>query len=159
MITPACHCGLNAPPRGLDSPWGRTEAAVHPWDHQPPGMRAWPFQAPGPPYQRGEEKDHPPLGSSRRSPRGTRPRRTRHSGGSEMRTIDAGRTAVLWLAITLAGSTIDGVSAQTLVPERIGTVSIPLSINIHVALMSDETTACVVELSPRVRTAGVRTLR
>ena len=62
-----------------------------------------------------------------------------------MRTIDAGRTAVLWLAITLAGGTIDGVSAQTLVPERIGTVSIPLSINIHVALTSDETTACVVD--------------
>lgn len=62
-----------------------------------------------------------------------------------MGKVDAGRTAALLLAVTLACGAVDGVSAQTLVPERIGTVSIPLSINIHVALMSDETTACVVD--------------
>ncbi len=62
-----------------------------------------------------------------------------------MRRVDAGRTTTLWLAIVLAGGAFGGISAQTLVPERIGTVSIPPSINIHVALMSDETTACVVD--------------
>ena len=76
-----------------------------------------------------------------------------------MKKMDAGRTGALWLAITLAGGAIDGVSTQTLVPERIGTVEVPLSRGGSIALMSDETTACVVELSPRVRTAGVRTLR
>ena len=62
-----------------------------------------------------------------------------------MRKMDAGRTTTLLLAITLAGGAVDGIAAQTLVPERVGTAQVPLSINIHVALMSDETTACVVD--------------
>ena len=60
-----------------------------------------------------------------------------------MKMIDAGRTAVLWLAITLSGGAIDGISAQTLVPERIGTVEVPLSQSGSIALLSDENTACV----------------
>lgn len=62
-----------------------------------------------------------------------------------MKEVDLGRTTTFLLAIALVGGAIDGVSAQTLVPERIGTAQVPLSINIHVALMSDGTTACVVD--------------
>ena len=62
-----------------------------------------------------------------------------------MKKLNAGRTTTLLLALTLAGGAFDGISAQTLVPERTGAVPVPLSTNIHVALMSDETTACVVD--------------
>ena len=62
-----------------------------------------------------------------------------------MKKVNFGRTTTLWLALTLAGGAFNGISAQTLVPERIGAVPVPLSTNIHVALMSDETTACVVD--------------
>ncbi|MDE2796707.1 MAG: hypothetical protein OXL34_17970 [Gemmatimonadota bacterium] len=62
-----------------------------------------------------------------------------------MKKMDAGRTGALWLAITLAGGAIDGVSTQTLVPERIGTVEVPLSQGGSIALMSDENTACVID--------------
>ena len=62
-----------------------------------------------------------------------------------MTTVSFGRTNTLLLALTLAGGAFNGISAQILVPERTGTVPVPLSTNIHVALMSDETTACVVD--------------
>ena len=62
-----------------------------------------------------------------------------------MKKMDAGRTATLWLAIVLAGGAFDGISAQTLVPERIGTAEVPLSTVGSIALLSDETTACVVD--------------
>lgn len=62
-----------------------------------------------------------------------------------MRTIDAGRTAALWLAIMVAGGAFDGISAQILVPERIGIAEVPLSQGGSIALMSDENTACVID--------------
>ena len=62
-----------------------------------------------------------------------------------MKKVNFGRTTTLLLALTLAGGAFDGIPPQTLVPERIGTVQVPLSTNIHVALMSDETTACVID--------------
>jgi len=62
-----------------------------------------------------------------------------------MKKIDAGRTATLWLAITLTGGAIDGVSGQTLVPDRIGTADVPLSQGGSIALMSNENTACVID--------------
>ena len=62
-----------------------------------------------------------------------------------MKKKDAGRTATLWLAIMVAGGAIDGVSAQTLVPERIGTADVPMSQDGSIALMSDETTACGID--------------
>ena len=63
----------------------------------------------------------------------------------EMKKLSVGRTTTLLLALTLAYGASNGISAQTLVPERIGTAQVPLSTNIHVALMSDETTACVID--------------
>ena len=54
-----------------------------------------------------------------------------------MKKMDAGRTASLLLAIALAGGGSDGISAQTLVPERIGTVEVPLSTVGSIALLSD----------------------
>ena len=39
----------------------------------------------------------------------------------------------------------NGISAQTLVPERIGTAQVPWSTDSSIALMSDETTACVID--------------
>jgi len=62
-----------------------------------------------------------------------------------MKKLNAGRTTVLLLAITLAGGAFDGISAQTLVPERIGTVQVPLSQGGSIALLSDENTACVID--------------
>ena len=62
-----------------------------------------------------------------------------------MKKLNAGRTTVLLLAITLAGGAFDGISAQTLVPERIGTVRVPLSQGGSIALLSDENTACVID--------------
>ena len=59
-----------------------------------------------------------------------------------MKELDA---FTLFLVLTLACWASEGVSAQTLVPERIGTAQAPLSINRGVALMSDETTACVID--------------
>ena len=62
-----------------------------------------------------------------------------------MKMMDAGRTATLLFAIALVGRASDGVSAQTLVPERIGTVEVPLSQGGSIALLSDENTACVID--------------
>ena len=62
-----------------------------------------------------------------------------------MKKLNAGRTTVLLLAIMLAGGAFDGISAQTLVPERIGTVRVPLSQGGSIALLSDENTACVID--------------
>jgi len=62
-----------------------------------------------------------------------------------VRRVDAGWTPALLVATVLAGGAFDGISAQTLVPERIGTVEVPLSQGGSIALMSDEKTACVID--------------
>ena len=62
-----------------------------------------------------------------------------------MKKLNAGRTTTLLLALTLADGASDGISAQTLVPERIGSVEVPLSTSQSIALMSDEITACVID--------------
>ncbi|MYI46383.1 MAG: hypothetical protein F4123_08445 [Gemmatimonadetes bacterium] len=62
-----------------------------------------------------------------------------------MKKMDAGRTAALLLALALLGRAFDGISAQTLIPERIGTAEVPLSQSGSIALMSDENTACVID--------------
>ncbi|MDE2764174.1 MAG: hypothetical protein OXQ94_12760 [Gemmatimonadota bacterium] len=62
-----------------------------------------------------------------------------------MKELRIGFATTLFVVHTLAHGAFDGMSAQTLIPERIGTAQVPLSINTHVALMSDGTTACVVD--------------
>ena len=62
-----------------------------------------------------------------------------------MKSLTAGRTTTLLLALTLAYGVPDGISAQTLVPEQIGTAQVPLSSGGSIALLSDENTACVID--------------
>lgn len=64
---------------------------------------------------------------------------------SEMKKMDAGGTTALVLALTLAAGAFDGISAQTLIPERIGAVEVPWSQAGSIALLSDENTACVID--------------
>ena len=52
---------------------------------------------------------------------------------------------MLALALAVSCDESGSTSEQTLVPDRIATVQIPLSANSSIALLSDETTACVIE--------------
>ncbi len=66
-----------------------------------------------------------------------------------MRGLNAGWTTALLLALTLGCGTDGGADAgdlgRTFTPERIGTARVPMSANGSVALLSDETTACVID--------------
>ena len=62
-----------------------------------------------------------------------------------MKKLSVGRTTTLLLALTLGSPASHEISAQTLVPERIGTAQVPLSSGGNIALLSDETTACVID--------------
>ena len=52
---------------------------------------------------------------------------------------------MLALALAVSCDESGSTSEQTLVPDRIATVQIPLSANSSIALLSDETTACVID--------------
>ena len=52
---------------------------------------------------------------------------------------------ILALALGVSCEESGSTSDRTLVPERIATVQVPLSANRSIALLSDETTACVIE--------------
>ena len=67
------------------------------------------------------------------------------SRGNEMKSLDAGRWVTLLLAFALAEGAYHGISAQTLIPLRMGTAQVPLSTIGSIALMSDESTACVID--------------
>ena len=62
-----------------------------------------------------------------------------------MKGRDSGRWITLLPVLALAWGASGRISAQTLAPERIGTARVPLSTNGGIALMSDETTACVID--------------
>lgn len=72
-----------------------------------------------------------------------------------MKELDAGGWITLALLLALASGASGRASAQTLAPERIATVQVPLSTNGSIALMSNETTACVIDSHEvRVRCVG-----
>lgn len=62
-----------------------------------------------------------------------------------MRRLKGRRSVILCLALTLSCGVADGISAPNMVAERMGTVRVPWSSNSSIALLSDESTACVID--------------